>query len=132
MPTADNFMRSTVPHTLRQMKTDTVKYLPDGAADIPANWKSIDGIVSPAEDQNLNEGNPALQFGGLILDISNRSNTEGNIVTVCHGEAGNITGGDRVQLSRDNYVTTWNVKRLLSTAAGMNTLFIVDNPGAIT
>lgn len=130
MPSLESLMAETVGHDMRQFKTDTVRYYPDASQASPGVYTvydEMDGVVNPQEDQNLNEGNADLQFDALILNVP----ASDVAAPICHGDAANLNGGDRVKLSRDSYASFWFVKRILSKAGGELQLMIVDNGGAI-
>lgn len=102
------------------------RYYPD--AD-PNNYTEYTLILQPPQDQRLEEGNVELQYIAQEALISVRSG-EGPTTIVCHGDAANASGGDRVKLPDDGYTIFWNVSEVMMLRAGMAQIRIVNNPGA--
>ena len=129
MPNVDTLMAGVTPKFIATFgKTVNARYYPDSD---PNNYVEFKVILQPLQDQRLDEGAVDLQYVGQAMLLSTRNNTEGRTSIVCHGDAANVGGGDRVKFDDDSYATFWNVQEILMNRAGMAEVRIVNNPGAI-
>lgn len=129
MPNLDTLMAGVTPKFLATFgKPVVARYYPDSN---PSSYVEFKVILQPLQDQRLDEGAVDLQYVGQEMMLSTRDNVEGRTTIVCHGDATNVGGGDRVKFSDDNYATFWNVQEVLMNRAGMAAVRIVNNPGAI-
>lgn len=129
MPNLDTLMAAQTPLFLTTFgKPVKARYYPDAT---PSTYKEIYVILAPLQDQQLDEGSPDLQYVAQTMLFSTRNNTEGHTNPICHGDATNTGGGDKVKFSDDSYATEWNVKEIRMNRAGMAEVVIENNPGAI-